>query len=711
MRPFFGIPACAAVLSCLLLLGCPKSGDDLQLVGSSNSSKEDTTNENRDQTSISAAERKRLSQCETRLVQIVDGLSYERLGIDTDPDSQLSDLNNWLTTCGPDDDAEQLTNDSELRQKLLPEGMNPFVDEEHFLALDLAHIRDATLSKAIGEAASTDASDDVQVMVDLFDRVTRNITLVTTAGGEMPLDPTRIWEFGVGTARDRAWVFALLLQQYQLDSVVIEFPGGFNATPYILVAGVSRGEDANAYLFDPITGLPVPDLADDAPVPSKPARWNDAVKNDAIFRALDSEVETYPISTPRFETAQLFFVGDVSVFSERMARLQESLPSGRSLQLYAGLGDNKLAAVPLLERLSTALKVDKDRFRLWPHATSARVTTTQVSTAAQNLLVTRRDVMFAPYTVQEAIDDDGNPIVDETGKPRFVTVPSSMQNSSNILTGRIAQLSGDTKQALRAYLASRVSMFKLTINQVAAADAAYWVALTQYESGRVDHAKSSLEKYLNREFLSIWEASARRLLVTICAQEGDFEAAAKFASGKAVDPGTLALFARWKKQGRLEETVAPDRNDGGTTSPNNEMKKDATSPAKTDESGPAKESAPNKKPAAKNEAASNETSSPEDSKQMDSSKKPAEPKPESKDDPKSGEPNPEKPEPEQPKPEKPKSDTSKQEAPKDPPESEPGPKEAEKPDADPKSASEPTEETPEEPEEKSEKNSEPEADE
>lgn len=538
------------------LSGCPSNDVPLIDAPTPNSTTGGDAGVGSQQKQLTAEQRRRLSQCEDNLVNIIDGMSFDRLGIDADPRALLADLNNWLVTCGPDDDAEPLASDVETRKKTLPDAFVELTEKDTFLDIDLAHIRDSLLSKAIGEVTVSDASDDLKVIDDLFNRVVRNVTLVAANFGDLPLDPSTLWLHGIGTARDRAWLFSQLLRQYQIDTVVIEFPSGFNADPYILVAAVTRGETPQAYLYDPITGLPIPALDDNAPLPSTPATWSEVAKSEKIFQALDRGSDAYPVRTDRLDTAQLFVVGDISLFSPRMALLQDTLPPGDDVRLYEGLGENKLASPPLLKRLAKVLSVDEGRLRVWPHGTNARVASTKLSETTEQIVRIRSEVLMAPYTVEPVIDPNtGEPATTPDGKVKMMPVGASTQNESNVLTGRLSQLAGDSRKALMAYLAARGPKFQLEVNQIAATDAEYWVAVTQYESGRADHAKKSLEKFLAKPFKSIWEASARRLLMTIDAEQGDFKAALQAAVGENVDPGTLALIARWKELGLLKGLI------------------------------------------------------------------------------------------------------------------------------------------------------------
>lgn len=590
------------------LLGCPGKSDVPLIDGNANTStKVDTSSDNGNRTQLTAEQRKRLSQCEDNLVAIIGGMSFNRLGIDTDPDAQLSDLNNWLATCGPDGE-EPLANDKDVRAAFLTPDVAELTESSAFQPSDLGHIRDSSLSRAIGKHAATDPSSDLTVINDLFDRVIRNVALVAANYGELPLDPASLWLQGIGGARDRAWLFAQLLRQYRIDAVVIEFPSGFNADPYILVAAVTRGENAAAYLFDPITGLPIPSPSDENALAKLPAKWTDASKNDKVFRQLDRGNDIFPLRSDRCESAQLFVVGDLSLFSPRMALLQDALPSEKSTQLYEGLGENKLASPGLLDRLSSALNVESSRLRPWPHSFAGRLANTKLTQATQQLIKTRNDVLLAPYSLQPAVNDETQePILKSDGTPMMIPVAASMQNESNLLTGRLAQLSGDSRKALMAYLAVRGPKFGIEINQIAAADAEYWVGVTQYESGRVDLATKSLEKFITKPFQSIWGASARRLLTTIYAEQGDFKAALKAAQGKDVDPGTLAMVSRWKSQGRL---------DGLLETPNETAPEPATEKTESDGKKPAepkmKEEAAKEQPdGAQSTEEENKTASPE----------------------------------------------------------------------------------------------------
>lgn len=611
------VPFLFGIVLSVFVAGCPKTGTDVPEIGGQGEQNQPKIDVTANSKTPTENDRLRRSQCEQKLATAVGGTSYDRLDIDTDRSTQLADLNAWVATCFDAEDAEALTNDAELRHQFLPPAMHEIVDQEKFSAVDLLHLRNAQLSQAIGLAAVEDASDDVRVMVDLFAKVVRNVQLVDASIGELPYDPFSLWQAGIGSARDRAWLFALLLRQYRIDPVVIEFPAGFNAQPYLLVAGVTRGDAADAYLFDPITGLPVPSLSDDGAIPTKPVSWSEATANDAIFRALDTDQLTYPLRADRFRNARVFLVGDVSTFSPRMAAIQDELPAGESFQLYDGLGENIFANRGLISRIAAAMKIEENSLQLWPHGLLGRLPQIQPTEQVQRILMNRETVLSAPYDVTVILNADGTPKIDENGNST-VRISLRSETLTKMREARIAHLTGQYSKASRAYLMVRVAEPPIPQNTQASVDAAYWTTVFQYESGKVDNAKSSLQSFLNRDDKGAWGISARRLLATILAAEDDFEAAVKVARGPAVDLGLMALVDRWRDQRRLSSND-DDKAPADSTSP---MKSEAEDGEAIPEAGDDPDVKPVAKPSSKTMEAKPDT---EPKSENTSVKKPKEP--------------------------------------------------------------------------------------
>ncbi len=155
-----------------------------------------------------------------------------------------------------------------LQADALREGL--FSNEEVRLLQQAIWLRDIS-AWAIGPAL-----DDVEVASALFDWTIRNIQLDAPDPETIVFHPWQVLMYGHGTARQRAWVFAELCRQQQLDVVMLSTAGPIkeNAakneasgdrtgddrttlepSPWWLPALWSEGK---LYLFDTQLGLPVP---------------------------------------------------------------------------------------------------------------------------------------------------------------------------------------------------------------------------------------------------------------------------------------------------------------------------------------------------------------------------------------------------------------------------------------------------------------------
>ena len=313
-----------AILAFLAFLMVPQNRiDDDDSVGDQNTEVADDVDEQ--------------SECSRELARIVNGMQPGRLGIVSDATDLAAELNRWFAKCGSEID-EDLTQDVETQRKLVSPEIFAVLQTERFLPEDIAYVRQCLLAKAVAAQVCANLTDDTQRVLALFQFLSRQLVAVDsqeTAAPVLPASPYETLLWGQGSAADRAWAFATLLQQLRIDAMVI-VP---RQQPEHWLLGVNL-VDQGILLFDPHLGLPIPGNEDaaDTPYPTAVASLTEVLQDDGPFRKLDLPDHPYPLQKNDLENLSIHLIGSPSQWSDRMARLQymvapieavDPLPAGR----------------------------------------------------------------------------------------------------------------------------------------------------------------------------------------------------------------------------------------------------------------------------------------------------------------------------------------------------------------------------------------------
>ncbi len=226
-----------------------------------------------------------------------------------------------------------------------------------FTDLDALELRMAVWLREIAARQSKDGKDTLDVASRLFDWTVRNIQLETRTGEDPaqapPLSAWHVLLLGRGTAAERAWIFALLARQQNLDVVILAREpqeGGENPVPW----ACALFHDEDLYLFDPVMGLAIP-KADGTGV----ATLAEAAADERVFRQLDlGPDERCRLDESHVRQCQALIEASPVYLAPRMAALQAKL-----------VGDEKLVmsldAQSLVAKLAVVPQVDKvDLWRL-----------------------------------------------------------------------------------------------------------------------------------------------------------------------------------------------------------------------------------------------------------------------------------------------------------------------------------------------------------
>ncbi len=197
-------------------------------------------------------------------------------------------------------------------------------------------LQEAVWMRDISRWARGDSFDDLERAAALFDWTVRNVQLVPDED-EVPHRPWKVLLYGRGTARQRAWVFAMLCRQLGLDVVILAHKppaqpanasqAGQGTTPFWLT-GVLVGDEL--HLFDTRLGLSIPG-ADGQGV----ATLKQASDDDQLLRQLDLEAAPYPITAEMLKGVTAYAVADWFDLSRRALQVESKLTGDDRVALSA----------------------------------------------------------------------------------------------------------------------------------------------------------------------------------------------------------------------------------------------------------------------------------------------------------------------------------------------------------------------------------------
>lgn len=486
--------------------------------------------------------------CRRQLEGTLEALQPERLGISSRAEYLAHNLNNWWATCGAVGTNVSVSTDS-LRPLVSP-AVFELVTSDRFDERDADHIRDCQLYRKQAEVIAATSVQDVDRATAAFEFAVRQVAELPATSNQPPLPCLYATLFGRAEPKYRAWLFAELLRQLGVDCVIIE--------PSVNEADGSADEwlvgaimaDQGVYLFDPTAGIaiPGPPVEGDTAGP-RPATLREARENDGLLRQLDvPEGPAYPWTAERLQHVAVRIISDSSWWSPRMARLQNELPGNFSMTVFDGLTDTPYQSAGLLERVRQA-----GGGGLWSADDVSVWEFPEIQTAAFYAaggeqgtdLVDQMLVMKAPRLLVR--HRDGKVVTTDSSRPLQLV--------------RMQQLEGELTEALKGLngVRSAGSTNPEAVNELAAQDAVYWIALCQYELDHPETAESTLDIYLRNYPVGVWTAAVYTLRAHCQAQQGNYTDAAqslmeKTADGTSLSFGEAYLVRQWQAQaGRTGE--------------------------------------------------------------------------------------------------------------------------------------------------------------
>ena len=230
------------------------------------------------------------------------------------------------------------------------------LEDATYTNYDGAYLRECALVNGVANYASLNSSDDLEAAQDLFEWVVAHIALDPQPAANANPSAQLPWQtllLGHGTAVDRAWLFALLARQIDLDVVLLYLPqaAGPDESPTLTLWTVGVLHNGELYLFDPTYGLPLP--GPDQSI----ATLTDVQQNAALLRAWDTAEKPYWVTDAMVEQVVPFVEASPQSLSKRM----------KSVQMALG-GQNRMRLVNNPSQLADVIDAldQMPRPRIWP---------------------------------------------------------------------------------------------------------------------------------------------------------------------------------------------------------------------------------------------------------------------------------------------------------------------------------------------------------
>ena len=506
--------------------------------------------------------------CRDLLDRSIDMLQPERLGITADRKTAAGSLNDWALQCS----GVEATSAEEIPDTaagLVPDEMRQRISDPYYSGRDCDHVRNAFLFRRVLEITASGGGSDVEQVVEVFEHIVRTIHRVEREANEPPLTPFEIMVFGKGTAEDQAWVFAELLRQMQLDTVIVR-PSVPDATEDggTWFAGVLI--DGNVYLFDFGIGLPVPAPDEDRQTlfVQTPATLEQAASEPTVLAALSIPGgAAYPVDAAALTEPRIELIGNSNVWSPRMKRLQTALAGEDAAVIHDPFwadGSNSGARARLVDAAHG--RWDAADIGIWSYPE------TQLAAFAELDEQRPHDLhvwLKSPFPII-GIDQANQPTY---GLPQNDLIKTRIDHILGNFASAIARYTGlrgleralitgeDPRtgqtlvipEAIRTELQQRVPPTYRRLHRLAAEDAHYWLGLAQYQHGQYAGAAGTWGSYLEGQGAGSWAAAASELRAVCLARDGRVDEAVaalrELLESKPDHPGRHGielLIHRWE---------------------------------------------------------------------------------------------------------------------------------------------------------------------
>ena len=543
--------------------------------------------------SDAATEQEAESRTLRNLQNAIANLQPDKLGITSSPEQAIAILNEWARG------AKRLAEKNDLGWepakphallKSLPKEWIEQVSVGQYVARDATYLRDCLWAGQAAKFGAGDAESDLDIVVSLFDYVVRNVDLIPAGHRNVPLGPFEVMLLGRGTAEERAWIFAELLRQRHIDSVILKpkRPTRDAKGERHFLVGVLFEKDI--LLFDPTLGLPLPadSAAPKTSLPRLPMTLRQATRDPELLSAVASDSgDRFPLTAAMLATVQVELICHTEQLSSRMQQLQQGLAGEHSVEVSDPLEDTT-DQPGLWSRVAKhpAATWSEDDVVIWSFPESVREAGAHLTPEQSEELAKLSGSLSAPQKIKLVKVDEVNRRMDlEFAKPErtlfklrlqhvighwpetvqgylavqlYDVEPPTVKNFMRVSADgkqrdEIAIVSAVDKQNLRSLMMQerqpQGDVYKLHLWAVD--DASYWMALCQFEQNRLRAVVDQCRVYDGRRSSGGWTSANQWLMATALVKQKKHKEAIRvlkaFDEESLAFAGTRVLTARWQR--------------------------------------------------------------------------------------------------------------------------------------------------------------------
>ncbi len=540
-----------------------------------------------------AAEQEAETRTLRNLQNAIDNLQPDKLGIVSSPEQAIAVLNEWAR--GAKRIADKSGSSWEPTRphtllKSLPKEWIEQITLEQFVERDAAFLRDCLWAGQAAKFGAGGAESDLNIVLNLFEYVVRNVDLIPSGRRNVPLGPFDVIVLGRGTAQERAWVFAELLRQRSIDSVILtprRTSRDKDVEDYFLV-GVLFEKDI--LLFDPALGMPLPadTAAPKSALPRLPMTLRQATRVPELLAAVASDSGgRFSLTAAMLAAPQVELICHTEQLSSRMRHLQQGLAGEQSAVVSDPLEDvtdqpglwSRVArhpaatwsaddvviwSLPEAMREGAAHHTDEQTRELAKISMSLaapqriKLIRGDEVTRTMELEFTKPERALMKLRMQHVVGHWPEAVQGYLAVQLYDVEPPTVKDFARVsANGKerqpIAIVSTLDKQNLRLLMMQKQqpqeSVRKLHL--LAGDDACHWVALCQFEKNRLPAVVEQCREYDKWHSNGGWTAANQSLMATALAQQKKLKEAIRalkeFDEESPLFVGSRVLMARWQR--------------------------------------------------------------------------------------------------------------------------------------------------------------------
>ena len=550
-----------------------------------------------EKSSTEAADQQAESRVLRNLQNALESLRPEKLGIVSGPEQAVAVLNEWSKGAKAAADKRNESWQPHRPHSLLKSLPKEWIEQvslEQFVERDATYLRDCLWANKASRFAAGDAEKDLDIVVNLFDYVVRNVALIPARSRRILLGPFDVMVLGRGTASDRAWVFAELLRQRNVDSVILtpRHAAGEARNEEVVFVGVLFEKDI--VLFDPTLGLPLSaDAAEPKTLlPRLPLSLRQAQRDPELLATIARDSGgAFTLTAAKLDTLQVQMICHSEQLSIRMKRLQQELSGEQSVIVSDSMEDSE-DQPGLWSRIAKhpAAIWSSEDVAIWPYPESVREAAANMTLEDQKELLKLSQSLGAPIRVQKFLmKPDGRGSDLEFAKPERTLMRRRMEhvvgNWTSAVPGYLAaQLydvdppmvkklemvspDGKEKEEIAVVTSTETRNVRLMMMQpqyshirklhlLAGDDACFWLAQCQFEQNRWQAVVDQCLAYGKQHSSGGWVAANQTLMAVALAKQKKLKPAIRALKEIEEDDPLAAasrvLIARWQRLLDAEE--------------------------------------------------------------------------------------------------------------------------------------------------------------